>query len=609
MFETVQNVVNPWCFMKKLFVRITLAAFLLLSPAAVVLSSLPVYAEEVTYYWVGNGGDLADAENHWATESGGTPNAANIPDEFTNIVFDEESVTIEGQTITNLTEAIACKNFTITGLANSPFMDLSYVYTYGSFFSNSSFLNSLVVIFSGSGDITCEGGNGPIAQFTTHNTFTGNLTFVNTSTFNGDIYIRGGNCNFGTSAINAPSSGDIYFETTGVIDFGSSEVDMEVGSISCLSTGTVNFNNSSINIGGSIVGSAGVYFGNATITSSLISIDTFVDFGSATITTTSSSLDIWLGASDGIDFGSAIITCNEMLITSPSTIDFDTATFNINSLYFEAEKTYILTSFPIAGSFENTIVLGSYLYQEERESYINQLGDSFHLSIPSGVISCDYLNITNSHTNGGAAWYAGNNSINGGGNEGWIFTSPPAAPSAPTNFLATQTYIDEATLTWTMGADSVNTVIRVKIGAYPASVTDGYEEYNGDAVTFTRGGLDFDQHGYFWRAWGEADGSYSADYAQGTLGGENVAALATAFGNFNALLLSIVMLGLAGGFVFLSKWLRSTFVTIMAGFVTIAAGVVTASTTEWEFLVIGVAIVAVGLYLLIMEGVDLLKGG
>jgi hypothetical protein len=47
----------------------------------------------------------------------------------------------------------------------------------------------------------------------------------------------------------------------------------------------------------------------------------------------------------------------------------------------------------------------------------------------------------------------------------------------------------------------------------------------------------------------------------------------------------------------------------MAGFVTIAAGVVTASTTEWEFLVIGVAIVAVGLYLLIMEGVDLLKGG
>lgn len=47
------------------------------------------------------------------------------------------------------------------------------------------------------------------------------------------------------------------------------------------------------------------------------------------------------------------------------------------------------------------------------------------LSKASGTVSCDYLSISNSTATGGASWYAGANSFNGGSNTGWIFTAPP----------------------------------------------------------------------------------------------------------------------------------------------------------------------------------------
>jgi hypothetical protein len=58
---------------------------------------------------------------------------------------------------------------------------------------------------------------------------------------------------------------------------------------------------------------------------------------------------------------------------------------------------------------------------------LNTLSGSpaFNLSKASGVVSSDYLNISNSTAYAGATWYAGANSVNSGGNSGWIFTAPP----------------------------------------------------------------------------------------------------------------------------------------------------------------------------------------
>lgn len=47
-----------------------------------------------------------------------------------------------------------------------------------------------------------------------------------------------------------------------------------------------------------------------------------------------------------------------------------------------------------------------------------------------GVVSADYLSISNSTATPSSTWYAGANSTNGGGNTGWIFTAAPTASSS-----------------------------------------------------------------------------------------------------------------------------------------------------------------------------------
>jgi hypothetical protein len=71
-----------------------------------------------------------------------------------------------------------------------------------------------------------------------------------------------------------------------------------------------------------------------------------------------------------------------------------------------------------------------------------------------------------------------------------------------------------------------------------------------------------------------------------------------------------MILLIAGGFIALAHWMRSSFISIMAGLVTITAGIdfIWQDPTVWTHLIFGLAIVALGIYLLIMVGVDLLKG-
>jgi len=59
------------------------------------------------------------------------------------------------------------------------------------------------------------------------------------------------------------------------------------------------------------------------------------------------------------------------------------------------------------------------------------------LSVAAGTVSSDYLNLVNSIAGGGATFYAGANSTDGGGNTGWIFTAPPT-PSSSRGTVRTQ---------------------------------------------------------------------------------------------------------------------------------------------------------------------------
>lgn len=77
-------------------------------------------------------------------------------------------------------------------------------------------------------------------------------------------------------------------------------------------------------------------------------------------------------------------------------------------------STTTVTTFSVSGSAGNLITLAR-----------TGASGSFTLSKASGTVNSDYLSISNSDAIGGASWYAGANSTNGGNNTGWIFTAPP----------------------------------------------------------------------------------------------------------------------------------------------------------------------------------------
>jgi hypothetical protein len=89
-------------------------------------------------------------------------------------------------------------------------------------------------------------------------------------------------------------------------------------------------------------------------------------------------------------------------------------TFTINApklVTFYEGYTYTFGNFVAVGSAGNIITIDS------------QYGAStYHtLSKASGIINCDYLDLSNSHATGGATWNAGSHSTDSGGNSGWIF--------------------------------------------------------------------------------------------------------------------------------------------------------------------------------------------
>ena len=84
-----------------------------------------------------------------------------------------------------------------------------------------------------------------------------------------------------------------------------------------------------------------------------------------------------------------------------------------HEIHFENGKTTTVTTFTVSG----IIGAGKTMLIDSVDG-INQ----FTLSKSSGVVSCDYLDISNSNATGGAKWYTGKHSNNTTNNSGWIFS-------------------------------------------------------------------------------------------------------------------------------------------------------------------------------------------
>ena len=112
-----------------------------------------------------------------------------------------------------------------------------------------------------------------------------------------------------------------------------------------------------------------------------------------------------------------------LTITGSNTFSNISNTVQPASVLFTAATINTFTNFNLSGTSGNLITIGSVT------------AASHTLSKASGTVSSDFLSISRSTATGGAGWYAGANSTDGGNNSGWIFTAPPTPSAGNGNFL------------------------------------------------------------------------------------------------------------------------------------------------------------------------------
>ncbi len=331
--------------------------------------------------------------NAWATSSGGGVATTNYPL--------PQDTAIIGNTGLNTGATI-----TINGSWNIGTLDTS------------TRTNAMTLASSGSaptfyGNFTYGSGVTPTGTntFTFSNRATktlnsGGKTFTQPVTINapsGGIQLVTNNLTLGSTQTTILSQGTLDLNnltlSTGLFSSNSSNtrtIAFGTGNITCTGTGTV--------------------WNTGTVTGLTIT-------GTGTISMTAATAKTFVGG--GYTFNCTLNQggAGALTITGSNTFNDITNTVQPASILFTAGTTSTFSNFSLSGTAGNLITIGSVT------------AASHTLSKASGTVSADFLSISRSTATGGAGWYAGANSTDGGNNSGWIFTAPPAPSGSNSNFL------------------------------------------------------------------------------------------------------------------------------------------------------------------------------
>jgi len=193
--------------------------------------------------------------------------------------------------------------------------------------------------------------------------------------------------------------------TNGTLDLFGKTLTVGTDFITALGTKNLTFN------GGTLVcpTASTTAFNNAQPTG----FTTTAGTGTGTISMTAATAKTFAGGSSTFNCTLNQGGAGALTITGSNTFSNITNTVQPASVLFTAGTTSTFTNFSLSGTAGNLITIGSVT------------AASHTLSKASGTVSADFLSISQSTATGGAGWYAGANSTNGGSNSGWIFTAPP----------------------------------------------------------------------------------------------------------------------------------------------------------------------------------------
>lgn len=348
-----------------------------------------------TVYWVGNSGSQSDSA-HWSLSSGGA-GGANMPLPQDTARVDANSVTLAGQTLTFDEPRTSALDF--TGVLNNP------IWAWG---ANPIYTGNLTLAagmtVSGDGNFTTFQNISTASIVITSNgvTLPGRFQVVNFAVFASGNVNLADNMSVQQFAVQKGVFNDNghnvyardFFQSSGSV----ARTLTKSGTWTC----------------GSRSDSLGAWW---QFTSTGI---TWSDTGSTVLLASSAPTGVRTFTGAGLTYGNFTwadeSSTQGLTITGANTFNaFVVApSASARTLTMPAAVTVTFGSFTAAGT------LGALL------SLISSAGGTpATISDASGTNSCDYLSVKDSTAAGGAAWYAGANSIDVSGNTGWTFTAPP----------------------------------------------------------------------------------------------------------------------------------------------------------------------------------------
>ena len=348
-------------------------------------------------YWVlGTGSWSSTNTVNWSASSGGA-GGASVPTSADNVFFDANSNVGTGAfTVTMANSPRVCNDFTASGL------------------------DGVMTLAGSSIGLTVSGSlTFPATNFS--RTYTGVTTFNATTTgktvtTNGvglrEVTFNGVGGNW---SLSSALSGTIITLTNGTLDLNGKTC--TATNRFAIASGTKNL---TFNAGIIVCSNSGAL---AFLNSFPTGFTTTAGTGTGMISMTAATAKSFVGAGSTFNCTLNQGGAGALTITGSNTFNDITNTVQPASVLFTAGTTSTFTNFNLSGTSGNLITIGSVT------------AASHTLSKASGTVSADFLSISRSTATGGAGWYAGANSTDGGNNSGWIFTAPPAPSGSNSNFL------------------------------------------------------------------------------------------------------------------------------------------------------------------------------
>jgi len=417
-------------------------------------------------FWVNGTGVWSDATNHWTTSSGGSPGAGNFPTSSDDVFIDTLSGFGSGGTITldGAYNSAVCKNFTsTTGASYVIEYSSSDLDVYGSMVLESGLTFSdpagTYINFLGTGNFTITVNSAAICVANFDNAG-GTWTVLDDLETTNDLYVNAGSVTFDGSltvgrdfemeagtvnTLGVTSIADDFTFTSGTITtsntFSCAYLFMNGGTMTLggnltvtvyfdISGGTFDANDYNVSskeiefwasdanivvwMGSGTWELSGNYpfwfvqdtTGYSIAIHSETSTIKFIPTGTTYSTFQDDDVgveehhiyyNLWFtGAGTGTIYLGGSNTFNNLTIDSYHTVYFD-----------DSHTVTILGTFSASGIAGHLTVLTSW--------------DDWNISKASGIVNCDYVDISYSQAIGGATWKAGLNSYDSGDNSGWIF--------------------------------------------------------------------------------------------------------------------------------------------------------------------------------------------